>query len=94
MKRRDVVDQAGESDNVSTSSDTPGAPSYRGKSSGEFQSVGHVLRADTNTLVQEAEGWIAKLTDDDNYRRLLQLAVLRRDAALLYGLLEVVRHRR
>ncbi len=36
----------------------------------------------------EAEGWISKLTDDDNYRRLLKLAVLRRDVVPLSGLLD------
>lgn len=66
----------------------------RGKSSGEFERVVPTVLADTNRLVTEAEGWIARLTSDDNYRRLLQLAVLRRDAVLLSGLLEVVRQRR
>lgn len=67
---------------------------YRGKSSGEFERVVAPVIADTNVLVAEAEGWIQRLTSDDNYRRLLQLAVLRRDAVLLSGLLDVVRQRR
>jgi hypothetical protein len=71
----------------------PHAP-YRGKSSGEFQRVVTGQGPDTNALVAEAERSIAELTEDDNYRRLLQLAVLRRDAALLTGLLEVIRLRR
>lgn len=72
----------------------PGPIAYRGKSSGEFQRIGSGVGADVTALVLEAERWIAELTSDDNYRRLLQLAVLRRDAALLTGLLEVIRHRR
>lgn len=67
---------------------------YRGKSSGEFQRVGSAFGGDTNTLVAEAEQWLPRLTTDDNYRRLLQLAILRRDPALLSGLLDVIRQRR
>lgn len=50
--------------------------------------------SDVGALVAEAEQCMATLTLDDNHRRLLQLAVLRRDTALLSGLLEVVRQRR
>jgi hypothetical protein len=66
---------------------------YRGKSSGEFRRVNATLGGHTDALVAEAERWLGQLTSDDNYHRLLQLAVLRRDPALLTGLLAALRAR-
>ena len=65
---------------------------YRGSSSGEFKRAVVGPAVDTNLLVVEAEQWIARLPADDHHRRLLQLAALRRDPALLTGLLEMVRN--
>ena len=64
---------------------------YRGKSSGEFQRVAAPFSVDVNVLVAQAEQCLLELAPEDNYRRLLQLAVLRRDAGLLSGLLAVIR---
>jgi hypothetical protein len=46
---------------------------------------------DANQLIVEAEGRLAKLPVSDRNRRLLEVAILRRDTALLNGILESLR---
>lgn len=74
----------------------PAAPllpsEYRGKSSGEFQRVSAVTAPDANSLIAEAEGYLLRLHPSDRNRRLLEVAILRRDTALLSGLLKVFRN--
>lgn len=67
---------------------------YRGKSSGEFQRVVAGAAPDTNGLIAEAERWLVNLAPTDRNRRLLEVAILRRDTALLNGLLDVFRRGR
>jgi hypothetical protein len=72
----------------------PAAPlptEYRGKSSGEFQRVVSGSAPDANTLIAQAERHLLTLAPSDRNRRLLEVAILRRDTALLNGLLEVFR---
>lgn len=64
---------------------------YRGKSSGEFERVISPQAPDTSGLIAEAERYLEKLPRSDRHRRLLEVAILRRDSALLNGLLEVLR---
>jgi hypothetical protein len=66
---------------------------YRGKSSGEFQRVTSDpgIAPDANSLIAEAERHLVTLPPSDRNRRLLEVAILRRDTALLGGLLEVFR---
>lgn len=66
---------------------------YRGKSSGEFQRVttDPGTAPDANSLIAEAERYLITLSPSDRNRRLLEVAILRRDTALLGGLLEVFR---
>lgn len=67
---------------------------YRGKSSGEFQRVVPTIAGaapDANSLIVEAERHLLTLPASDRNRRLLEVAILRRDTALLSGLLEVFR---
>lgn len=64
---------------------------YRGKSSGEFQRVAPGSAPDANALIAEAERHLLTLSPADRNRRLLEVAILRRDTALLGGLLEVFR---
>jgi hypothetical protein len=66
---------------------------YRGKSSGEFQRAIPHLAPDANALISEAEHHLASLPASDRNRRLLEVAILRRDTALLSGLLESLRKR-
>lgn len=67
---------------------------YRGKSSGEFQRVAPGVAPDANALIAEAERYLLTLPPTDRNRRLLDVAILRRDTALLSGLLEVLRRER
>ncbi len=60
---------------------------YRGKSSGEFQRVVVSAAPDAASLVAEAERHLVTLPSSDRNRRLLEVAILRRDTALLNGLL-------
>jgi hypothetical protein len=64
---------------------------YRGKSSGEFQRVSTGSAPDANSLIAEAERYLLTLAPSDRNRRLVEVAILRRDTALLGGLLEVFR---
>lgn len=64
---------------------------YRGKSSGEFQRVAPGSAPDANALIAEAERYLLTLSPTNRNRRLLEVAILRRDTALLGGLLEVFR---
>lgn len=64
---------------------------YRGKSSGEFQRVTTHMAPDANQLIGEAERTLARLPTTDRNRRLLEVAILRRDTALLNGILESLR---
>lgn len=78
-----------------TPSDNAPLPThYRGKSSGEFQRVVAGAAPDTNGLIAEAERWLVNLAPTDRNRRLLEVAILRRDTALLNGLLDVFRRGR
>jgi len=67
---------------------------YRGKSSGEFQRVTVGAAPDTNSLIAEAEHWLVNFAPTDRNRRLLEVAILRRDTALLNGLLDEFRRGR
>lgn len=71
----------------------PLPPAYRGKSSGEFQRVTTHVAPDANQLIVEAENKLAQLPISDRNRRLLEVAILRRDTALLNGILESLRRR-
>lgn len=68
--------------------ETPLPAAYRGKASGEFQRVIHQPAVDTNGLIAEAERQLLSLPASDRNRRLLEVAILRRDPALLRGLLQ------
>jgi hypothetical protein len=73
------------------SSTTPLPAVYRGKASGEFQRVAAPPAADTNGLIAEAERQLLSLPASDRNRRLLEVAILRRDPALLRGILQSLR---
>lgn len=70
---------------------TPLPAAYRGKASGEFQRVAAPPAADTNGLIAEAERQLLSLPASDRNRRLLEVAILRRDPALLRGILQSLR---